>query len=548
MNIRTIELGRVVIASLLALALLATFSHRAQGGTVCVDGSTAETAENISPPVATSREVIRHVGYEPGVPISEGRQVAAPDGLGTVAVARAGSRAGYALLRPGDAQYAGGYRAEYHGNDHATAGLERWHGISYYLPADFNQGTNSRTANDRIIFQFADEGPAMFSLHLDATKRELFLRHKRPDGKFQYLGSFPVETRRWYDVAFHVIWTTGNDGLFEMYLDGQQVASFTGRTLVKRDVTYSKWGVFGQPTRLFFDEVRIAEGPGRLADVSPDGSALARIFNSAPAPTPSPTPAAAPSPTPTATPSPTPTAAPSPTPTATPSPTPSPTPASSAWRHASYEAGGTIIEATHVSTDYGIGSTSRVARSGSSAGFALLKPGDAKWQGGGYRAEYHGNDSTSGPGDERWHGISYYFPVDYNQGSNSSTFNDRIIFQFADEGSPVFSLHLDAAKQELILRHKRPDGKFEYLGHWPFETERWYDVAFHVKWTKDSNGVFEFYLNGALAAEFHGSTLGVRDTTYSKWGVYGQPTHVIFDEMRIASGPEKLADVSPVSR
>ena len=51
-----------------------------------------------------------------------------------------------------------------------------------------------------------------------------------------------------------------------------------------------------------------------------------------------------------------------------------------------------------------------------------------------------------------------------------------------------------------------------------------------------------------LAAEFHGRTLSVRDITYSKWRIYGQPTRVIFDEMRIASGPDKLADVSPVAR
>ena len=531
------------------MATLALLSSRVEGGTECVDTSGGSTDTNTSQPAqqqpAATREVIRHTGYEPGVAIEEGRQVAAADGLGTVTTARAGSAAGYALLRPGDAQYAGGYRAEYHGDDHTTPGLERWHGISYYFPGDFNQGSNSKTFNDRIIFQFADEGSAMFSLHLDAAKQELFLRHKKPDGKFQYLGRWPVETRRWYDVAFHAVWSTGDDGLFEMYLDGELVASFTGRTLINRDVTYSKWGIFGQPTRLFFDEVRIAEGPDKLADVSPEGSELARVFDAAPAPTPAPSPTATPSPTP----SPTPSATPSPTPPPTPSPTPTPPPfVSSAWRYDSYEPGDPIVEGTQTTTSYGIGVTSSVARAGSSAGFALLKPGDAKWYGGGFRAEYHGNDHISGPGDERWHGISYYFPEDYNQGSNSSAFNDRIIFQFADQGSPMFSLHVNAAKQELFLRHKRPDGSFQYLGSWAFETGRWYDVAFHAKWTKDSSGLFELYLDGELAAEFHGRTLSVRDITYSKWGIYGQPTHVIFDEMRIASGPDKLADVSPPAR
>ncbi|MGE3961007.1 MAG: polysaccharide lyase [Dehalococcoidia bacterium] len=215
------------------------------------------------------------------------------------------------------------------------------------------------------------------------------------------------------------------------------------------------------------------------------------------------------------------------------------------FRHTGYEAGVSIVEGAHTGTKDGLGTVTRVHRSGSQAGYALLRPKDPSWSGGGYRSEWHGDDHISGPGDERWHGISYYFPKDFNQGKNSRAFNDRIIFQFADQGSPMFSLHVDAGKKQLFLRRKKPEGGYQYLGRWSFQTERWYDIAFHVKWTKERTGIFEMYLDGDRVASYSGRTLAVRDVTYSKWGIYGQPTRLYFDEVRIATGPGQLEAVSP---
>ncbi len=291
---------------------------------------------------------------------------------------------------------------------------------------------------------------------------------------------------------------------------------------------------------------------------------------SAPASTPSATPAASPtasatasptasaaaSPTASATASPTASATASPTasataiPTATPAPASTPAPVRSSGgllRHTTYEPGSATREESHTTASHSLGTTS-TARTGSRAGTALLKPGDPSWHGGGYRAEWHAMDHTSGPGAERWQGISFYFPEDYNQGHNSSTWNDRIIFQYTDEGSPMFSLHLDAERQELWLRRKTSTGgtqTFQELGRWSFQTGRWYDLAFHAKWTKDSSGVFEVYVDGKREVSYSGRTLAIRDVTYSKWGIYGQPTHLFFDEIRIAEGSNRLADVTP---
>src|SRR5690606_29213714 len=116
---------------------------------------------------------------------------------------------------------------------------------------------------------------------------------------------------------------------------------------------------------------------------------------------------------------------------------------------------------------------------------------------------------------------------------------------FADGGSPLFSLHLDAESQELFLRRKKPEGGYQYLGRWAVETQRWYDVAFHVKWAKDKSGVFEFYLDGQLMASYSGRTAHNSDEIFTRWGINGQPTKLYFDEVRIASGADKLGAVSP---
>lgn len=210
-------------------------------------------------------------------------------------------------------------------------------------------------------------------------------------------------------------------------------------------------------------------------------------------------------------------------------------------RYTGFEPGVKLIESKHVATSYGIGSTT-TRRAGRQAAVALLKPGDPQWLGGGYRAEFHANDTLSS--GERWYGISFYFPKDYNQGKNGA-FNDRIIYQFTDNGAPVFSLHVDAARQELMLRRKKLEGGWHYMGRWKFETERWYDIAFHVNWTKSSSGLFELYVGGKRIARYEGRTLGSRGSTYSKFGVYGQPTRIFIDEFRMASGPGKLSAVSP---
>ncbi len=204
-----------------------------------------------------------------------------------------------------------------------------------------------------------------------------------------------------------------------------------------------------------------------------------------------------------------------------------------------------IAELGQASDEDGLRTTTETARLGEYAGESILRPEDPEYRNDlGYRAEWQ-SEFYAEQDVEYWYSASFYLPEDWDQGRNR-TFDDRIIFQFHEgRGSPVFSLHIHEESERFFVRHKRADESFEYLWSRPFEVGRWYDFAFHVKWTRDDDGFFRIYLNQHLVREYQGRTLAEGRTVYTKWGIYGQPTHVIYDEVRIIQGPAALRLATP---
>lgn len=189
----------------------------------------------------------------------------------TTDVARAGNRAGAVLLLPDDPQYRDelGYRSEWQSGIYADDGHEYSYGASYYLPSDWNQGSNSDTFDDRIIYQFHEgNGSPTFSLHLHEDG-EFWVRHRDEDGDFTKLWSQSFDTNTWYDFAFRVRWSSSDDGFFQIYLNGRLVRQYSGQTLNHSSRIYTKWGIYGQPTKLVVDEVAIIEGANGLFDATP---------------------------------------------------------------------------------------------------------------------------------------------------------------------------------------------------------------------------------------------------------------------------------------
>ncbi|MGE3960053.1 MAG: heparin lyase I family protein [Dehalococcoidia bacterium] len=266
-------LSRWSLVVLAGIAMVAAASLAPRGGHVEASSRFNSLISWITTDAGELRLEHQRVSYEDGeeVPYS---QAPSDDRLGyTSDIVRAGSRAGTVLLLPDDPAYRGnlGYRAEWQSDVYAEEGREYAYGVSYYLPDDWNQGRNPKTFDDRIIFQFHEgngKSPT-FSLHVDADRERLFVRHRQRDGDFDALWSTELETGEWYDFAFRVYWSRGNDGFLQIYLDGRLRYQYDGRTLNDSNRVYTKWGIYGQPTRLVVDEVSIVEGADGLFDATP---------------------------------------------------------------------------------------------------------------------------------------------------------------------------------------------------------------------------------------------------------------------------------------
>lgn len=193
----------------------------------------------------------------------------------------------------------------------------------------------------------------------------------------------------------------------------------------------------------------------------------------------------------------------------------------------SYENGG---EVTHYCCSHSFTRTNEAARHGNYSAQYLLRPGDPRLVGPtGTRVESGWQGSEARAGDVRTYEFSYYFPRDWNQGRNS-TFNDRIITQFTDSGSPMWSFHI--LDNQLKVRQKVWSGSnFRYHYQGPLPIEQWVDLKFNVKWSKGSDGWMRIYMDGNLIVNYSGRTLSERNSTYAKWGIYGQPTRLLIDRV-----------------
>ena len=108
-------------------------------------------------------------------------------------------------------------------------------------------------------------------------------------------------------------------------------------------------------------------------------------------------------------------------------------------RRTTYEGGETRLEASQTVTADGLTTTTEAARLGKRAGVALLQPETPEWKGNiGFRSEWHGVDRVE-LGVERWHGMSYYLPADWHQGSRSGSWSNRIVYQYHTAGGPGWS-------------------------------------------------------------------------------------------------------------
>lgn len=173
-----------------------------------------------------------------------------------------------AEVKSSDPSVSGGYRAELTTPPGSNL-KEAWFGYSSYF-----QDWNSFSGGEHVVQWHPNNasGSAELSLQTAANKFDVV----RSIGGTNYRQSTGVKTiipNKWYDFVWHVKWSTGNDGIIELWIDGVKYYTFTGKT-AGSSTPYFKFGInrwnMGNSSRvLFYDNLRIGNEKATYKDVAP---------------------------------------------------------------------------------------------------------------------------------------------------------------------------------------------------------------------------------------------------------------------------------------
>jgi hypothetical protein len=152
-------------------------------------------------------------------------------------------------------------------------GQDMWAGWSLNIPEDFPSDA-SGTVSQFIGYQPPCHTGGNFHLKVRDDQWGTWLRHRGERGNSTDTYDLgPVRKGEWSDILVHARWTSGDDGFFELYVDGELLQRETGPTFVDcPQGPYFKAGIYaGAPagTTVYMDEYRMQVG-GSCADVAPD--------------------------------------------------------------------------------------------------------------------------------------------------------------------------------------------------------------------------------------------------------------------------------------
>ncbi len=161
---------------------------------------------------------------------------------------------------------------------------------------------------------------------------------------------------------------------------------------------------------------------------------------------------------------------------------------------------------------------------------------------------------------ERWYGMSYYLPSDYIKDIAPELLTQ---WQSLKGVSPPLALWTENGKWEIVrhvLDPSQPNGirQLPPVVIGDYETEKWTDFVFHVRWSITSNGLIEVWKSGKLVYTYSGANSYQDRITgnYMKLGIYkwawkkNYPSNTVkrvicADDVRIGNEFSNYNDVAP---
>lgn len=193
-------------------------------------------------------------------------EVLSPDGTGAKVIKYD--------LRSTDAVVSSSKRAEFQTNTDVPQESEAWYGWKWWMEKyDTDNGAES-------IWQAHDNDGTTPPLSIQVQSGRMRVMRSFTSGNLP-TDIAPVVTGQWVSIVMHVIWSTSNNGLVEIWKDGVKQAPIKGRTnstggsYVKIGINKWSWAPGGGSStatqRIFYmAQYRQGNGKATYRDVAPD--------------------------------------------------------------------------------------------------------------------------------------------------------------------------------------------------------------------------------------------------------------------------------------
>lgn len=166
-------------------------------------------------------------------------------------------------------------------------GQTYWVGVSIYFPKDYT--IDSRDGAGLFDWHVRpDPGEGGGSLGAQAVGGDMVINNHWDSQPIttalvhQTLWQAPIEKDKWMDFVFHIKFSYKNDGILEIWKDGQKIADKKGPNhyndkappYFKLDLYKGNWKSAVRKQVIYYDEIRIGDATSNYEEVAPSGSRL----------------------------------------------------------------------------------------------------------------------------------------------------------------------------------------------------------------------------------------------------------------------------------
>jgi hypothetical protein len=183
--------------------------------------------------------------------------------------ARSGSHSVEITVREGDVDAAGDAetrveRSELDSGHFKLLGHEAWYGFSVFVP------TNFPIVNNRLVIASCKQSDVARPLTAQRFRKGRHTITVESHGKKREFRLPQLPLGKWTDFVYRSRYSPGNDGLFQIWMDGKQVASYTGPLADpnNKNSFYHKIGLYRdrwkEPMTIYFDNYAMGNSYGAV--------------------------------------------------------------------------------------------------------------------------------------------------------------------------------------------------------------------------------------------------------------------------------------------